>query len=148
VPYDEWTLERHRITSPEDYRDAFARDRDRILYSSAFRRLAGKTQVVAAGEAGLYHNRLTHSLKVAQIGRRLAERIRDEWAEGRGAPSVAGPFDPSVPPNADLVEAACLAHDIGHPPFGHVGEQALSVVVDETGKSGLIPGPPRSLDSS
>ncbi|MGZ6970509.1 MAG: HD domain-containing protein [Thermoanaerobaculia bacterium] len=87
-------------------RSAFARDRDRILYSSAFRALGGKTQVVAATELGYMHNRLTHSLKVAQVGLRLASRLRSDGAA----------VDP------DLVEAACLAHDIGHPPFGHAGE--------------------------
>jgi dGTPase len=85
-------------------------DQDRILYSSALSSLAGKTQVVATSETGGYHNRLTHSLKVQQLGRRIAELLRPE--------SVPGP-DP------DLVSAACLAHDIGHPPFGHAGEDAL-----------------------
>lgn len=98
-------------------RSPFARDRDRVLYSGAFRRLDGKTQVVAAGELGNFHNRLTHSLKVAQVGRTMATRLNDSMA-GEG-------------PDPDLVEAACLAHDIGHPPFGHAGETALSGVVDE-----------------
>jgi dGTPase len=96
-------------------RTDFARDRDRILYSSAFRSLAGKTQVVSAQELGRFHTRLTHSLKVAQLGRDLATRL----ARGRGTPDV------------DLVEAACLAHDIGHPPFGHAGEKELCEVMDK-----------------
>src|SRR5207244_1436979 len=100
-----------------DRRTPSERDRDRILYSSAFRRLGSVTQVVGSAEVELFHNRLTHSLKVAQVGRRLAERLvrsSDEAIQER-----AGGIDP------DVVEAACLAHDLGHPPFGHHGEQAL-----------------------
>lgn len=89
------------------------RDRDRILYTSALRRLAGVTQVAAAAEGHTYHNRLTHTLEVAQLARRIAERIRNshpaETLDGLGG------IDP------DVVEAAALAHDLGHPPFGHVG---------------------------
>jgi dGTPase len=89
-----------------------------VLYSSAFRRLAGKTQVVAASELGDYHNRMTHSLKVGQLGRRLAERLNTRHPKA-GAP------------HPELLEAACLAHDLGHPPFGHAGEQALQTAADE-----------------
>jgi dGTPase len=96
-------------------RTPFQRDRDRILYSSAFRRLAGVTQVVHAGEGHAFHNRMTHSLKVAQFGRRVAERlVKTLDAE------QAAEIDP------DLVEAACLAHDLGHPPFGHIAERELN----------------------
>jgi len=90
--------------------------------------LAGKTQVVASGEFGLYHTRLTHSLKVAQLGRRAAERLRDEYEAARTVPRG---IDEIAPPDPDLVEAACLAHDIGHPPFGHVGEEKLCQTFDE-----------------
>jgi len=105
-----------------DLRTPFAHDRDRILYSTAFRRLAGKTQVVAVQEHGLYHTRLTHSLKVAQLGRRLAERLQGQYLKQTGQTLTPGQPMPADP---DLAETCCLAHDIGHPPFGHVGEEAL-----------------------
>ncbi|MFG2984780.1 deoxyguanosinetriphosphate triphosphohydrolase family protein [Streptomyces sp. NPDC048258] len=97
-------------------RTRYEQDRDRVLYSSAFRRLAGVTQTSAVNERRLLHNRLTHSLKVAQIGRRIAQRLQrnygDDWAN-------------SVSLSPDIVEAAGLAHDLGHPPFGHIAERVL-----------------------
>jgi dGTPase len=99
----------------------FRVDRDRIVSSPFFARLAGVTQVISPGGAGLLvHNRLTHSLKVAQVGRAIAERLT-------GVPLVAtlGGCDP------DVVEAAALAHDLGHPPFGHLGEVVLDRLARE-----------------
>jgi dGTPase len=87
-----------------------------MLYCSAFRRLAEVTQVVAAETGHVFHNRLTHSLQVAQVGRRLAERLQSKFPDE--IKSSTG-LDP------DVVEAACLAHDLGHPPFGHTAEEEL-----------------------
>lgn len=99
----------------DDQRTAFERDRDRVLYSSAFHRLAGVTQIVRAGEEDVFHTRQQHSFKVAQVGRRLTQLCVSE------NPELAKHL--GVEP--EVVEAACLAHDVGHPPFGHVGEKAL-----------------------
>lgn len=103
-------------SKPGDYREPAQRDYDRILYSSALRRLGGVTQVVASHEGHVFHNRLTHSMRVAQIGRRLAQRfLKKSLKEAR----EVGGIDP------DVVEAAALAHDLGHPPFGHIAEEEL-----------------------
>lgn len=97
-------------------RNDFQRDRDRVLYSSAFRRLAGVTQVVHAAEGHIFHNRLTHSLKVAQVARRIAENIISQ---------EPGDLVQAVGIDPDVVETAALAHDLGHPPFGHIAEDEL-----------------------
>ncbi|PKO07029.1 MAG: deoxyguanosinetriphosphate triphosphohydrolase [Chloroflexi bacterium HGW-Chloroflexi-3] len=95
------------------YRTRFQRDRDRIIHTSAFRRLEYKTQVFINYEGDHYRTRLTHTLEVTQIGRSLARAL--------GA-------------NEDLIEAICLAHDLGHPPFGHSGETTLNrLLIDQGG---------------
>jgi dGTPase len=114
---------------PPDRRTEGQRDRDRVLYSTAFRRLDAVTQVVLAREGHLFHNRLTHSLKVAQVGRRMAENVLADASEEGSTEALddLGGIDP------DVVETACLAHDIGHPPFGHIGERALDACVRSRG---------------
>ena len=98
--------------SEPDYRTCFQRDRDRILHTTAFRRLEYKTQVFINFEGDYYRTRLTHTLEVAQIGRTIARAL--------GA-------------NEDLTEAICLAHDLGHPPFGHSGEATLNSLMQDFG---------------
>lgn len=97
---------------PHPYRYDFERDRDRIIHCSAFRRLEGKTQVFTPGLDDYYRTRLTHSIEVAQIGRTIAKELRL---------------------NINLTEAICLAHDLGHSPFGHTGEKVLNLLMTEFG---------------
>lgn len=99
-------------SGPHGPRDIFQRDRDRIIHSVAFRRLRHKTQVFVAPDGDHYRVRLTHSLEVAQIGRTIARAL--------GL-------------NEDLTEMLCLAHDLGHPPFGHAGEDALQDAMADAG---------------
>ncbi|WP_370965756.1 deoxyguanosinetriphosphate triphosphohydrolase family protein [Amycolatopsis sp. cg9] len=110
---------RHEKSENDPFRTPYQRDRDRVLYSSAFRRLSGVAQVAAVNEQRVLHNRLTHSLKVAQLGRRLVQHLKqDDSAE-------AQEFRKNSGVKADVVETAGLVHDIGHPPFGHVSEPVL-----------------------
>jgi len=103
---------RRQLEPEARYRTAFQRDRDRIVHAAAFRRLEYKTQVFVNEAGDYFRTRLTHTLEVAQIGRSLARALAC---------------------NEDLVEAICLAHDLGHPPFGHAGEQALDALLAQQG---------------
>lgn len=107
-----WTDRQHRIESDVDSRPAFERDRDRIIHSEHFRRLQHKTQVLIVTEGDLYSTRLLHSVETAQIGRSIAL---------------------SLGLNGALADAICLAHDVGHTPFGHQGEETLKRLLAEYG---------------
>src|SRR5580765_5851128 len=100
--------------APHPYRGEYARDRDRVVHSRAFRRLEAKTQVFTHRYSDHFRNRLTHTIEVAQIARTVAAQL--------GL-------------NVDLVEALALVHDIGHPPFGHAGEKALDSAMRQHGFS-------------
>jgi dGTPase len=119
------TKRRHTKLEVDPFRSPYQRDRDRVLYSSAFRRLSGVAQVAAVNEQRVLHNRLTHSLKVAQLGRRLVQNLEHSSSdESRAVLRTSGI-------NADVVETAGLVHDIGHPPFGHVSEPVLDACLRE-----------------
>jgi dGTPase len=115
APYaaiDEQSRGRRFPEPPPRYRTEFQRDRDRIIHSNAFRRLLYKTQVFVNDEGDLYRTRITHSLEVAQIGRTVARALDI---------------------NETLTEAICLAHDLGHTPFGHAGQDALNECMRDYG---------------
>jgi dGTPase len=109
--------------SPEAGRSAFERDWDRVLFSTAFRRMHDKTQVFPLPDDDVVHSRLTHSLEVASVGRSLGKRVGREICQ-RYKIDPDAEFDPHDV--GDVVAAACLAHDIGNPPFGHAGEDAIA----------------------
>ncbi len=102
-----------------DFRSVFHQDRDRVLFTPSFRRLQSKTQVFQSGEYDFYRTRLTHSLEVANIAKSIAVWLRR--------------LHPEIELDADLIEAVCLAHDIGHPPFGHNGERILNKMMSPYG---------------
>ena len=107
------TCKGRRFDEPEDpNRSPYARDRDRIVHATAFRRLEYKTQVFVNHEGDLFRTRLTHSMEVAQIARTLARNLRL---------------------NEDLIEAIALSHDLGHTPFGHAGQDALNACMQPFG---------------
>ena len=118
--FDTETLEGPRKA---DYRTAFQVDRDRLIHSHSFRKLQSKTQVFLSGEYDFYRTRLTHSMEVAQIGRSICQYLRT-----RGGPLAEDFFI-----DGELVEAVCLAHDLGHPPFGHSGERTLQELMKAHG---------------
>jgi dGTPase len=102
-----------------DYRDVFHQDRDRLMFTPSFRRLQAKTQVFQAGEYDFYRTRLTHSFEVSRIADSIAVWLRTHH--------------PEVVVDHRLLEAICLAHDIGHPPFGHAGERVLNEIMKDDG---------------
>ena len=114
--------------SPKDHRHPTERDRDRILHSAAFRRLQGKTQVFGIGQADFYRTRLTHSIEASQLARAIAHNLLVE--DPRLGKAVA----------PELAEAVALAHDLGHPPFGHAGEQTLDACLREISRRGHLTG--------
>jgi dGTPase len=105
----------YSVANPDRSRSEFQRDYDRLIHSQAFRRLQGKMQLFPGYELDFFRNRMTHSLEVAQIARSIAERINSDRTN---------PLGNKI--NTDIVQAAALAHDLGHPPFGHTGEEALN----------------------
>ena len=113
------TLGREKPISPDDLRTEYQRDRDRIIHCKSFRRLKYKTQVFLSPEGDHYRTRLTHTLEVAQIARTIARALQL---------------------NEDLTEAIALGHDLGHTPFGHIGEMVLSKLLPG-GKSWSATGP-------
>lgn len=135
--YARWAEEGEAALVP---RNTAERDRDRLLYSTAFRRLGGVTQVAVAGEVALLHNRLTHSLKVAQVARKIGATIRfhcdqhDKVAKACrkfGGASKGDRRREISPVDVWTLEAAGMAHDLGHPPFGHIAEQALQQLLSD-----------------
>ncbi len=120
--------------SPETIRNSFQRDYDRLIFSSAFRRLQNKTQVFPLPGAVFVHNRLTHSLEVASVGRSLGKAIGDMLAaQYPGQSEDFREFYKYELPS--VIAAACLAHDIGNPPFGHSGEDAIRTFFNDLGGS-------------
>lgn len=111
------------ILPESEYRNAFQIERDRIIFAYPFRKLQSKTQVFQSGEYDFYRTRLTHSIEVAKIGRSICHFLLCS------SPHLNNEFyiDP------DLTEAVCLAHDLGHPPFGHIGERKLNQLMAEHG---------------
>ena len=123
--YTTFDLERFPETTTQegDYRTAFQIERDRIIFSYPFRRLQSKTQVFQSGEYDFYRTRLTHSIEVAKVGRSICEFLLNS----------SDLLKESFHIDADLTEAICLAHDLGHPPFGHIGERKLNDLMAKHG---------------
>lgn len=113
--FDQETLE-PRPCREGEHRSPFQIDRDRVIHTASFRSLQSKTQVFLSGQYDFYRTRLTHSIEAAQIGRSICAWLNSQTRD----------FSDTYHLDSDLVEAACLAHDLGHPPFGHCGEWALN----------------------
>ena len=127
----EWTsllsAEREfREYKKSDIRNAFQRDYDRIIFSNVFRRMQNKTQVFPLPGSKMVHNRLTHSLEVASVGRSIARTVVKKLSERYGNDMMSELYDIDT-----IVSAACLAHDLGNPPFGHSGEETISCYFKE-----------------
>ncbi len=110
--------------SKSDARDAAATDYGRIVHSSSFRRLQGKTQILNLGDSDFYRNRLTHSIEVAQVAGGIALQLKKEFTDHEAAPWI---------PDLPLIQAIGATHDLGHPPFGHGGEVALHYAMRDHG---------------
>ncbi|MEM1221255.1 MAG: dGTP triphosphohydrolase [Verrucomicrobiota bacterium] len=123
--YNPFDLEQHpKATSHQnEYRNPFQIERDRVIFSSPFRQLQSKTQVFQSGEYDFYRTRLTHSIEVAKIGRSICEFLKADSEHLNDAFYI----------DADLTEAIGLAHDLGHPPFGHIGERKLNKLMASHG---------------
>jgi dGTPase len=123
--WEMWTERKHsqKVQRDGDHRSPYQRDKARILHSAAFRRLQAKTQVLGVGMSDFYRTRLTHSLEASQIGQGISAQLRSKYPK----------LTEKLGLNDTLIEALCLAHDIGHPPYGHGGEVALHYMMREHG---------------
>lgn len=122
-------LEDYKASQPDaGTRSDFRRDYDRLVFSSPFRRLQNKTQVFPLPGSIFVHNRLTHSLEVSSVGKSLADTVANALMADKYRDA---PFARRLPAIGDIVAAACLAHDLGNPPFGHSGEKAISTFFSE-----------------
>ncbi|HET9626551.1 MAG TPA: dNTP triphosphohydrolase [Kofleriaceae bacterium] len=127
----------------QNRRGVFERDWDRILFSTAFRRMHDKTQVFPLPDNDVVHSRLTHSLEVASVGRSLGKRVGEVVSQRH--PALAAHID--IHDFGDIVAAGCLTHDIGNPPFGHAGENAIaSFFASELGRAATRELAPRERD--
>ena len=130
-PSDAWQERRqHQFkTRSRDPRGAYERDRARVIHSAAFRRLQSKTQILGVLEGDFHRTRLTHSMEVAQIGRGLVLQLGKRF-----------PNHQPLLPSLETVETLGLAHDLGHPPFGHGGEAALNCMMHSSIDFQTVPG--------
>ena len=117
----------HRHTERHDDRTEFKRDYDRLIFSAPFRRLQNKTQVFPLPGSVFVHNRLTHSLEVASVGMSLGNDVSQRIINEK-RPELSGTMFEQI---GQIVSTACLAHDLGNPPFGHSGEKAIQTFFTE-----------------